>query len=159
MGGDFCFGCFGDDWFYSCTSLDVYVNNSMNDKKKVSLVLIKVSLLMGMVVLGFVIFAIYKETQQKKQKQLVIDALIEEKNRINRDNATMQEKLAYYSSSDYAEKKSRELNMQSPDEHLIVVKPSMIKKNIIEQLVNISSQEKKESLSNYQKWWNYLFKY
>ncbi|MDO8241201.1 MAG: hypothetical protein Q7T51_04445 [Candidatus Moranbacteria bacterium] len=131
----------------------------MRDKINISPILIKIGLLVGVVILGLVIFSIYKETQQKKQKQDIINALIEEKDRISRDNSMLQEKLAYYGSSDYAEKQSKELNKQKPDEHLIVVRPNMVKESAVEQPVRISSPEKKESLPNYQKWWNYLFKY
>jgi len=132
----------------------------MANKQNVNPILIKIGLVIGVVVLGFVITLIYQETKQKQQKQAVIDALIAEKNQIDKDNSMMQEKLAYYSSSEYAEKKSKELNMQKPDEHLIVVRPSIVRDSAEEIVVEPIKKEVVEKITpNYKKWWNYLFKY
>lgn len=158
MGLYFYIGCFGNDWFYNCPCFIVYAID-MSYKQGVSPILIKIGLIAGIVILGLVVASIYRETKQKQQKQAIIDALIEEKDRISKDNSIMQEKLAYYSSQEYAEKKSKELNMQKPDEHLIVVRPNMAKE-ISNDTPAISDEvETKTIVPNYKKWWNYLFKY
>jgi cell division protein FtsB len=131
----------------------------MSYKQGISLILIKIGLIAGIVILGLVIASIYRETKQKQQKQAIIDTLIEEKNRISRDNSMMQEKLTYYSSQEYAEKKSKELNMQKPDEHLIVVRPNIAKEIPVEMPIESNGMEIKTIVPNYKKWWNYLFEY
>lgn len=131
----------------------------MSYKQGISPILIKIGLIAGVVILGLVVASIYRETKQKQQKQTIIDALIEEKDRISKDNSIMQEKLTYYSSQEYAEKKSKELNMQKPDEHLIVVRPNMAKEISNEMPATSDGVETKIIVPNYKKWWNYLFKY
>lgn len=158
MGLYFHISCFGDDWIYDCSCFIVYAID-MSYKQGVSPILIKIGLIAGIVILGLVAMSIYRETKQKQQKQEIIDALIAEKNRISRDNSMMQEKLAYYSSQDYAEKKSKELNMQKPDEHLIVVRPNMAKEIATEISIKSDEVEIKTVVPNYRKWWDYLFKY
>jgi cell division protein FtsB len=131
----------------------------MNYKQGVSSILIKIGLIVGVAILGLVVASIYRETKQKQQKQEIINALVAEKDQISRDNSIMQEKLAYYSSQEYAEKKSKELNMQKPDEHLIVVRPNMAKEISTENPIKSDEVEIKTVVPNYKKWWDYLFKY
>ncbi|MFZ2192737.1 MAG: septum formation initiator family protein [Candidatus Moraniibacteriota bacterium] len=121
--------------------------------------LIRMIIFLGFVALIFISLAIYKETYRKKQVQKEIDTLKEEADRIQGANSRLADKLAYLQGRDYQEKEIRDkLNLQNPDENVVIIKPNSTKK--IEERKNSEAptQELVVKTSNPEKWWNYFFK-
>jgi len=134
----------------------------MDKNSKVNLLLIKIGIAGIVIILIFIATAIYKETSQKKQIQAEINKLRDEASRINKENSVIQEKIAYFESTDYMEKEAKDkLNLQSPDEQVIVVKPSSAK-NIVaikENRTGAAADPRLPEVANNVKWWTYFFKY
>lgn len=108
----------------------------------------------------FVAISIYKETNKKRQIQSEIGKLREEADRIDRENSIIQEKIAYFESRDYMEKEAKDkLNLQNPDEQVVVVKPSMAKEIPAGNKPSIYDDRKALEPANYLKWRDYFFKY
>lgn len=132
----------------------------MGNKIKTGSIIVKIGLLVGFVILVLVIIAIYKETNKKKQIQSVIDSLKTESERIVKSNSTMQEKIDFFSSNDYIESEARDkLNLKSPDEQVVVVKPSISKEIVEAEPAQPVQREAVAIVASHLKWWNYFFKY
>lgn len=113
----------------------------------------------GIAVLALIVLAITKETSKKNQVQSEIDKLREEAKKIEKDNLELTDKLAYFESSDFQEKEAKDkLNLQSPKENVVFVKPSLTKER--ESIPNNQPDkiDVKIKMSNLQKWWDYFFK-
>ncbi len=135
-------------------------NFSAGRPKKKS-ILVKIGLVAGTVVLVLIIISIAKEIYQKNQIQKQIDELQQEAEKINKNNSSLQDKIAYLGSQDYQEKEAKDtLDLQSPGENVVVVQPSAAKESLDnnpEAVPNIPAPQAAET-SNPVKWWNYFFK-
>jgi len=123
--------------------------------------LIKIGLFIGLIILILVIVSIYRETAKKNQIETEISKLKEEAQQVAKANSSIQEKIDYFQSADYMEKEAKDkLNLKSPDEQVVVVKPSMAKETPIVQASGPdNNNEPKVAIANHLKWWNYFFKY
>ncbi|MCX6763514.1 MAG: septum formation initiator family protein [Candidatus Moranbacteria bacterium] len=128
--------------------------------KKLTPLVVKIIFLIGVVALIYVSVSLSREFQKKRQIQEEIRKLQEEAQKISRENSAIQEKIAYLESHDYQEKEAKDkLNLQKPDEKVVVVRKSVSEENRIP----VSQEEiaetvpEKPSIPNYQKWWNYFF--
>jgi len=123
--------------------------------------LIKIFFIIILSVIVFVATATYRELQKKKQVQDEINKLQDEAERISRENLQIQEKINYFQTSDYKEKEAKDkLNLQSPDENVVVIKPSIIPEiSKTELAAEPVKPATKENIPNPKKWWDYLFKY
>lgn len=131
--------------------------NNTNERKNSWL--IKMIIFLGFVATIFIVLAIFKETYRKKQVQKEINELQNEANKIQGDNLRLADKISYLEGQDYQEKEIRDkLNLQKPDENVVIVKPSLTKKNT-ENKPEVNDQMLVIKASNPQKWWNYFFKY
>lgn len=129
--------------------------------KKASSWLVGIALTLGIGLLGVIFFALIKETYRKKQVLDEIRQLQEEAARIEKENSQIKEKLAYFDSRDFKEKEAKDkLNLQDPDENLLIIKPSLSKEAALEtEEKEIGTREEMSQLSNPRKWLNYFFKY
>lgn len=124
-------------------------------------ILLRLAILAGIVVLGFVLIRAYEEYSKKKKIQAEIEELQSEAQKISKENSEFQEKIAYFESLDYKKKEAKDkLNLQSPGEQVVVIKPSQTKDILAAQ----EEQKPREApvsdaRSNLQKWWDYFFKY
>lgn len=130
-----------------------------NDKSKPFLV--RVVLLFGMVALLFIAAAIYREIAKKREVQSKIEQLQKEAEQISRTNALTQEKIAYLESRDYQEREAKDkLNLASPDEQTVVIKPTIVSKENLPETEDLAvAPQAVQQAPNYKKWWNYFFKY
>jgi uncharacterized protein YpmB len=133
------------------------------DKKENSW-LIRIIIFLGLIALVFIILAISKETYQKKQIQKNINDLQAEADRIQGDNLHLADKLKYFEGKDSQEKEMRDkLNLQKPDEKMVVIVPGMAEKNASTNMNTSEDFPQQQQVtiktSNLQKWWNYFFKY
>jgi len=134
--------------------------NSMSEKKGGSW-LVRIIFFLGVVVLTFTIFALSKETYRKKQVEKEIEALRQEAEKIRRDNLIIGDKVSYLESKDYLEKEAKDkLNMQGPDENVVVIKPSLVKKEEVSDIVRDPERpiENQDKFGNAKKWYDYFFK-
>ncbi|MFZ2226199.1 MAG: septum formation initiator family protein [Candidatus Moraniibacteriota bacterium] len=124
--------------------------------------LVRLIVFLGLVALVFIILAIVKETYRKKQIQKEISALEEEAKKIQVDNSRLADKLTYLEGRDYQEKEIRDkLNLQSPEENVVIVKSSPTGKAATNNEKNQAPESQKlvVKTTNPEKWWNYFFKY
>ena len=131
-----------------------------NGRSKIKAFFLKVTIFIGIVVLAFISVGIYKEMSQKKQIQSQIQQLQQEAQQITHDNALAQEKIAYLESKDYQEKAAKDnLNMQSPDENAVIVKPSVVQNRETTKVTDYPAPPVPPQVPNHVKWWDYFFKY
>ncbi|HCP08210.1 MAG TPA: hypothetical protein DIT25_00180 [Candidatus Moranbacteria bacterium] len=119
---------------------------------------VKAVLFFGIVALLFISYEIYKEVYRKKQIQNEIEKLQNEAKKISQDNVLTQERIAYLESRDYKEREAKDkLNLQSPDEEVVIIRPTIVREIAEEEearpILAIGSE-----VPNYEKWRNYFFK-
>lgn len=109
---------------------------------------------------AFFSVVIYKEFFRKKQIETEIEKLQAEAMRIEKQNSDIKERIAYLESADYKEREAKDkLNLQSPDENVVVVKQGVSK---AEQKMGVEESAAVIPVGqtpNYLKWWNYFFKH
>ena len=122
--------------------------------------LLRIIIILAVPAVLFVAFAIYRETNKKIQVEKEIEALKEEAERIKKDNTELSDKLSYLGSRDFQEKEAKDkLNLQTPSENLVIIKPSLTKPQESEETKEPEKVEVTIKKSNIQKWWEYFFKY
>lgn len=129
-------------------------------KNKKNSFLSKILLLGGAVIVLLLIFFAGQKIYQKREIQKVIDNLQRQAEKLNKDNVSIAEKISYLESQNYQEKEAKDkLNLQSPDEKVIIVQPGTVKKEITENANQESVvQPVSPPGSNFKKWWAYFFK-
>lgn len=119
----------------------------------------KAILVLGLIIVALISFAIFKETYRKKQIQKEISSLQAEVERVQKDNASLSDKIAYLGSNDYQEKEAKDkLNLQKPDEQVVIINPGQAQKQEVQGDESVH-QEIVVKVSNPEKWWDYFFKY
>jgi cell division protein FtsB len=124
---------------------------------------VKLILLFGFVSAGLIIFSASREVQRKSEVEKEIESLKEEARKIQRENLDLESKISYLESRDYQEKEAKDkLNLKSPGESLVVIKPGLAQSGQEEEAKTEASTpqiEKRSNIPNPIKWWNYFFKY
>ncbi|HEX7586043.1 MAG TPA: septum formation initiator family protein [Patescibacteria group bacterium] len=131
---------------------------SKNQGRKTS-IFSKIIIISVLLVMIPIIIALTKETYKKNQIQKEIEGLQEKAKQIDKENTDIQEQISYLGSKDYQEKEAKDkLNLQNPGENIVVIKPSITKKDQVEEkkAENVIMEEKK--VINPIKWWHYFFK-
>lgn len=130
------------------------------EKEKKGLWILKFFLLLGVVLSAYIAYAVSKVVYRKNQVQKEISKLQEEAAKIEKENGQLKDKLAYFESRDFQEKEVKDkLNLQDPDENMVVIKPGIAKEA---KEAPKSDPERKKEFENtpiYEKWWDYFFKY
>lgn len=118
----------------------------------------KIGLLIILVIASFIAWSIFKQMAKEKEIQKEISKLQSEASRISQENTLTREKIAYFESREYKERKAKErLNLKSSEESVVIIKPGIIKKSE-------PANQEEESLitksieveNNYIKWWVYF---
>ncbi len=113
----------------------------------------------ALMVAGLVGVASFKESQRSKKIKDMIASLEEQKKTIERENADLKEKIAYFETDDFRERTAKEkLNMQKPDEKVAVVKLSPEEQKE-QEFQELQTEERNLEVSNPQKWLNHFFSY
>lgn len=129
-------------------------------EKNKNSVLPKLVMILGFFILATVAFFLAKEVYKKRQIQNEITRLEQEAAKINRENFEIQDKIAYLQSRDYQEREAKDkLNLQNPDENVVVIKPGVAKEQGLKTENENIPQPLPPNVSNPQKWWRYFFKY
>ena len=122
--------------------------------------MLKIAIFLGLILIGMIIFAISKETIRKRQVEQEIGKLKEEASKIEKENVELSDKVAYLNSNDYKEKEAKDkLNLQSPGENVVIVKPGVVSQGQNVQEDTVGGKKVIVKVSNLQKWWDYFFKY
>lgn len=151
-------GGFGDGGLHDRAAFNNALNMENDNKKKRSF-LAKGVIFLGAAVLVFAGIASYKEISKKKQIQAEIEKLSLEAEKISRENALTQEKIAYLESPDFKEKEAKDkLNLQNLGENVVIVKPTVASKDEVASSSPAAAVPNSPEISNFIKWWNYFFK-
>lgn len=115
----------------------------------------KIFVVVLVLVLAGIVIAITKESYRKYQMDKEVVGLEKEIEAIREKNESLANLLDYFNSERFSEKEARlKLNLLKEGEKLIII--SSDKKPDSENQVLENIQE--EQVSNFQKWWGYLFK-
>ncbi|MEI7891131.1 MAG: septum formation initiator family protein [bacterium] len=126
-------------------------------KKKFSFVVI--FFIAGIVLAVLISISAVREAYRSKTIEKEVQALQQEADRIAKENDLLGQRIAYFETSDFQEKIAKEkLNLQKTDESVVVVKPGAQKEQQQEVAIEEDVQPQ-AAVPNYQKWWNFFFKY
>jgi cell division protein FtsL len=127
-------------------------------KKKFSFAVI--FFIAGIILAVFISISAVRESYRSKTIEQEVENLKKEADRIQSENDAMTERIAYFETSEFQEKIAKEkLNLQKPDENVVVVKQRIDQKPLVAQDQASEVQIEGENIQNYQKWWNHFFKY
>ncbi|MDQ1283741.1 MAG: hypothetical protein QG620_89 [Patescibacteria group bacterium] len=124
--------------------------------------ILKIFIFFGLVAFIFVGISAGRQTLKKKEIKKEIETLREEAEKIEKDNSTLEDKIAYLESRDYQEKEARDkLGLQKPEENLVVIKQNLSEKEEEEEghFENQAQERESGETFNPKKWWDYFFKY
>lgn len=113
------------------------------------------------VILFFILISLGKEVYRKYQIQKEINSMQEEVKKLEGDSNDLNKLIEYFKSDAFLETEARKkLNLQKPDEKVVVFTDKVEQQNIDGD--NVENKDKnivQESikLSNPEKWWNYFF--
>jgi len=123
-------------------------------------IVLKIAILAGVILAIFIIYISMKEIQRGRQIESEIETLRKEAEEIETSNHNLQEKISYFATQEFQERAAKEkLNLQKPDEKVVIVKPSVSREIIEENSADNIEEDKKENISNYLKWYNQFFGY
>lgn len=126
-------------------------------KKKFSFVVI--FFVAGIAAAIFISSSAVREAYRSKTIEKEVENLKQEALRIQSENKDLTERVAYFETPEFQEKVAKEkLNLQKPDETVVVVKKG-IKQGEQEKNEQVAIENDQSSVQNYQKWWNFFFKY
>jgi cell division protein FtsL len=126
-------------------------------KKKFSFV--AVFFIAGIVLAVFISVSAVREAYRSKTIEKEVESLRQEAQRIQSENEAMTQRIAYFETAQFQEKIAKEkLNLQKPDENVVVVKPGVGEQVQLEKVQNEVLQDAEEQ-SNYLKWWDSFFRY
>lgn len=129
------------------------------DQKTKTSIFSKIIIIPVLVVIVLILIALARETYKKNQIQAEIEGLKEKARQIDKANTEIQDKITYLESQDYQEKEAKDkFNLQDPDENVVVIKPSMAKKELVEEKKSESIRVEEETINIPIKWWQYFFK-
>lgn len=125
--------------------------------KKASWKLIFV-IILGLAGTGIFSYITWNEAERSSGIDKEIDKLRQEAEKIRSDNQQLQEKISYFETDEFKEKVAKEkLNLQKPEEKVVIVKPSPFQENA-EEVSDKEHQNQEKEIENYIKWWNQFFK-
>lgn len=127
-------------------------------KKKFSFV--AVFFVAGIVLAVFISISAVREAYRSKTIEKEVENLKQEAQRIQSENEAMTQRIAYFETAQFQERIAKEkLNLQKPDENVVVVKPSVGVLGVqAEDIPEEALQDVKDE-PNYLKWWNSFFRY
>lgn len=119
-----------------------------------------VFVIIGIFVAGWISYFAFKENRRNRQIEAEINNLRTEAENLRQNNQEMTEKISYFGSSEYQERVAKEkLNLQKENESVAIIKPSFALRNSEKEEEITASKEVAAEKPNYEKWWNYFFKY
>jgi len=117
--------------------------------------------IIGLLVAGWISYYALKENKRSRQIESEIEILRQEAEKLRQNNQDMSEKIGYFDTQEFQEKTAKEkLNLQKEDENVAIIKPSPVLQNTDNSEEAFRQKEiSAPEAPNYQKWWDYFFKY
>lgn len=113
----------------------------------------------GIALAVFISSSAIREAYRSQSIEKEVEKLKQEAQRIENENKELNERIAYFQTTDFQEKVAKEkLNLQKQDESVVVVK-SNDKQEELKNDNQVSTENIEDNSPNYQKWWNLFFKY
>jgi cell division protein FtsB len=118
--------------------------------------------IIGLVAAGWISYYAFKENRRSRQIENEIETLRQEAEKLRQNNQDISEKIGYFDTPEFQEKTAKEkLNLQKENENVAIIKPSPALRDTSSGTGSDVSQKEISApeAPNYQKWWNYFFKY
>ena len=137
------------------------INNShilfqMGKKSFFSIVFV----IIGISVAGWISYFSLKENKRNRQIEAEINNLRTEAENLRQNNQEMTEKISYFETPEFQERVAKEkLNLQKENENVAIIKPSPVLRNEEIAGETVISKDITTEKPNYEKWWDYFFKY
>ncbi len=113
----------------------------------------------GVALAGIVSYSAVQEAYRNRKIEAEVQSLQKQARDIQNENDSLSAKIAYFETPEFQEKIAKEkLNLQKPDENVIVVKPGAEQTQVPAVKVN-GEKEIAVQIPNYKKWLNFFFKY
>ncbi|HBI33982.1 MAG TPA: hypothetical protein DEA43_04920 [Candidatus Moranbacteria bacterium] len=113
----------------------------------------------GIVLAVFISVSAVRESYRSRTIEKEVETLKQEAQRIENENEAMRERISYFETAEFQEKIAKEkLNLQKPDENVVVVK-QRVEKQVQENDDQGGVVQDEKVDPNYLKWWNFFFKY
>lgn len=126
-------------------------------KKKFSFSIIL--FIIGILLAAIISTKAFKEAYRSRKIQKEVEDLKMQAERIQSENDALRQRISYLQTPEFQEKVAKEkLNLQKPDENVVIVKPAMVAEEKKDQ-IDTQSQGIEPEIANHLKWWNYFFKY
>lgn len=115
--------------------------------------------IVGIALAAFISTSAVREAYRNRKIEKEVENLKEEARRIQSENDSLSQRIAYFETSQFQEKIAKEkLNLQKPDENVVVVKPDVKPEPQVAGSQDEAVGDEKKVV-NYVKWWNLFFKY
>jgi len=116
--------------------------------------------IIGLIVAGWISYYAVKENKRSRQIENEIETLRQEAEKLRQNNQNMSEKIGYFDTAEFQEKIAKEkLNLQKEDENVAIIKPSPTLRIPESEEETAKKEAALPEKPNYEKWWNYFFKY
>ena len=159
MDNHYRFGGFVDDCFWIGSDYAIsnsYAPSKMGKKSFFSILFA----IAGIIVAGYISYFALKENKRNKQIESEINNLRKEAENLRQNNEEMSEKITYFETPQFQEKIAKEkLNLQKENENVAVIKPSPVLRSKQETEETSITKSTAVEKPNYEKWWDYFFKY
>jgi cell division protein FtsB len=114
--------------------------------------------IVGAAAIAAVALVSVKESKRNRQINEEIVAMQQEAEKIRINNESLREKITYFETPEFQEGIAKEkLNLQKPDERVVIVKPSPSLDESLQTTGESSQPEDQITVANYKKWWNQFF--
>ena len=115
--------------------------------------IIRISALVFVIGILFVAFSAWKEMERSKRIEGEVEKLRSEANRIQGENQTLVEKIAYFSTEDFEEREAKDkLGMKKKDEEVVSIDTGAGGKERSSENPEDQKEEEKEDIPNYVLW-------
>ena len=126
-------------------------------KKKFSFVVI--FFIAGIILAATISTSAFREAYRSRKIQKEVEDLKAQAERVQSENETLTQRIAYFQTPEFQEKIAKEkLNMQKPDENVVVVKASIVDQPQVQGIQAVAVIDE-DAVPNHMKWWNLFFKY
>ena len=113
----------------------------------------------GIVLAAIISTRAFQEAYRSRMIQKQVDDLKAQALQVQNENQALTQQIAYLQTPEFQEKIAKEkLNMQEPDENVVVVTPGPEQQQQAPEAPSAVSQTQTD-VPNYTKWWNLFFKY
>jgi cell division protein FtsB len=131
------------------------MENLERSAKRTKVFLIRISIILGMVVLFYALYKLSNVIYQQNATEREIMSLQEEIDRLDKENRNMEDMIAYFKTDEFKEKEAKDkLNLVKDGEQVVFLKEKEV---IKEEELEEQKPEVTVDKPNYYWWWHYFF--